>query len=409
MTDPACRLCGAALDVVFVDLGSSPPCESYLTAEQLSEPELYYPLDVRVCQECLLVQLPAHIAPEDIFSDYAYFSSYSTSWVEHARRFADAYSDRLGLDSSTLVVEVASNDGYLLRHFVDRSVPVLGVEPAGNIASVAEQSGIPTENVFFSEQVGMDIAKRHGLARLVVANNVVPHVPDPVDFAKGLRALVADDGLVSIEFQHLLRQMEKRQYDCIYHEHYSYLTLRTAELILGRAGLRVVDVEELDTHGGSLRVLSAPEETAGGPSSAVARVSALEEQAGLHTLAGHLGFSAAVAEVKQDFLGFLLECKRQGATVAGYGAPGKGNTLLNHCGVRADLLPFTVDRSPHKQGKFLPGSRIPIHPPSYLEDHCPDYIVVLPWNLQAEIAQQLAPLRERGARLVVPIPQLTVI
>lgn len=406
---PSCRLCGSALDVIFVDLGTSPPCESYLSAEQLAEPESYYPLDVRVCSECLLVQLPAHIAPEEIFSDYAYFSSYSTSWVEHARRFVESYSARLALDSTSLVVEVASNDGYLLRHLVDRGVPVLGVEPAGNVADVAEQNGVPTENLFFAEQVGMDIAKRRGRAKLVVANNVVPHVPDPVDFVKGLRALVADDGFVSIEFQHLLRQIEKRQYDCIYHEHYSYLTLRTAGLILERAGLRIVDVEELDTHGGSLRVLSAPTETAGEPSEAVARVRALEEQAGLHTLTGHLGYSSAVAEVKREFLEFLLNCQREGKTVAGYGAPGKGNTLLNHCGVRSDLLPFTVDRSPHKQGKFLPGSRIPIHSPAYLEEHCPDYIVVLPWNLQAEIAQQLAPLRERGARLVLPIPNLTVI
>ena len=408
MDVPACRLCGAALVETFVDLGMSPPCESFIDASQLDQPETFYPLHVRVCSQCLLVQLPAYIAAEDIFSDYAYFSSYSDSWVEHARRFVASATERLDLKADSFVVEVASNDGYLLQHVVNRGVRALGIEPAANVASAAIAKGIETTVQFLGEQTGEAIAKEYGKADLVVANNVFAHVPDIVDFAKGLRELVSDSGYVSIEIPHLLRLVENRLYDTIYHEHYSYLSLLTTLRVLKRAGLAVVDVEELPTHGGSLRTWSTPDDRASGPSDAVAKVLADEREAGLHSLAGHRGFALEVAMARNDFVGFLLQCSREGKKVAGYGSPGKGNTLLNHAGVRADLLSFTVDRNTFKHGKYLPGSHIPIYDPVELEVARPDFIVILPWNLRAEITAQLAPLRERGAQFVVPLPKLEV-
>jgi len=387
----------------------SPLCESYLRADQLDAPETFYPLHVRICRECLLVQLPAYVPGEEIFSDYAYFSSYSDSWVAHARRYAETMRARLGLGPDSLVTEVASNDGYLLQHFVAAGIPVLGVEPARNIAEVARQRGIRTENVFLGAETGAELAERYGRADLVVANNVYAHVPDLRGFTAGLAALVKPDGLVTLEFPHLLRLIERRQYDTIYHEHYQYLSLRTAQRALATGGLRVVDVEELSTHGGSLRVYARPEGSAGETGEAVARVLAAEAAAGLHTLDGHRGFAEAVAAVKRDLMGFLLEARAKGATVVGYGAPGKGNTLLNHCGIRSDLLAWTVDRSPYKQGLFLPGTHIPIYEPERIACERPDYILVLPWNLREELTAQLAYVREWGGRLVFPIPQLEVV
>jgi 2-polyprenyl-3-methyl-5-hydroxy-6-metoxy-1,4-benzoquinol methylase len=409
VTAPACRLCGEELTRTFVDLGSSPPCESYLRADQLDQPEVFYPLNVRICDRCLLVQLPPYVNNEDIFSDYAYFSSYSDSWVAHAGRFVEEMSARLGLDASSLVVEVASNDGYLLQHAVARGIPVVGIEPAANIAQVARERGVRTEVVFLGERSGKEIADRHGKADLVVGNNVFAHTPELLDFARGLRALVADSGTVSLEFPHLLRLIEGRQYDTIYHEHYSYFTLRTAAAALLAADLAVVDVVELPTHGGSLRVLAQPAGAAGEPSAAVAKVLADEAAAGLHTVQGHAGFSGAVLEVKRDLLQLLVEASKQGLSVAGYGAPGKGNTLLNHCGIRSDLLPFTVDRSPHKQGLFLPGTHIPIHPPERLREVRPDLVLILPWNLREEIVEQLSFIREWGGRFLLPIPRPVVV
>ena len=409
MAAPRCRLCSAELNHTFVDLGMSPPCESYLGADQLDRGEVFFPLHVRVCPECLLVQLPAYIPAEDIFSDYAYFSSYSDSWVRHAGDFVDHAIGRLGLGAESFVVEVASNDGYLLQHVVASGIRALGVEPAANIAQVARDNGIPTEVAFLGETTGTDLAERHGPADLVVANNVFAHVPDIVDFSKGLRALLADDGWLSIEIPHLLRLIEGNEYDTIYHEHYSYLSLLTTQRVLAAAGLTVVDVEELPTHGGSLRTWSRPSEAAGAPGPDVARVLADEEAFGLHTLQGHDGFAASVAAVRNDFLDFLVRCSREGRTVAGYGAPGKGNTLLNHCGVRSDLMSFTVDRNPHKHGLFLPGTHIPIHPVERLEQERPDVIVIMPWNLREEIAAQLAYTGEWGAELVVALPSLTTV
>jgi len=408
MSKPQCRLCGAELTRTFVDLGMSPPCESYLDASQLDSGETFYPLHVRICSSCLLVQLPAYISGEEIFSHYAYFSSYSDSWVAHAKRFVDEAVDRLGLGASSFVVEVASNDGYLLQHVVARGVRCLGIEPAENVAEAAVDKGIPTEVVFLGEESGSKIASVHGPADLVVANNVFAHVPDIVDFAKGLRALVADTGRVSIEIPHLLRLIDGNEYDTIYHEHYSYLSLLTTQRALAAAGLTVVDVEELTTHGGSLRTWSAPSEHAPQPTAAVTRVLAAEAAAGLDTVDGHAGFAAQVATVRNDLVEFLIGCARRGETVVAYGAPGKGNTLLNHCGIRSDLIRFSVDRNPFKHGKFLPGTHIPIRPVEELEAAQPDYVLIMPWNLREEISAQLAGIRVWGGRLVVALPRLEV-
>jgi SAM-dependent methyltransferase len=408
MSVPLCRLCSAELTQTFVDLGMSPPCESYLTAEQLDQGETFYPLHVRICGKCLLVQLPTYIPAEDIFSDYAYFSSYSDSWVAHARLFVEKAVDRLGLTTASNVVEVASNDGYLLQHVVARGIRAWGIEPAGNSAMVAIDRGIPTEVQFLGEDVGRKLANEHGPADLVIANNVFAHVPDIVDFAKGLRRLLADTGYVSIEIPHLLRLIEGREYDTIYHEHYSYLSLLTTQRVLADAGLAVIDVEELPTHGGSLRTWSVPVEIGGDPSPSVARVLEIEARAGLHSIAGHEGFAKDVASVRNDLVTFLIDRSLEGARVAGYGAPGKGNTLLNHAGIRSDLLAFTVDRNPVKHGKFLPGSHIPIYPVDKIAEERPDYILILPWNLRDEIAKQLEYVREWGGRLVVPLPSLEV-
>jgi C-methyltransferase C-terminal domain/Putative zinc binding domain/Methyltransferase domain len=408
MSYPHCRLCSAELRHTFVDLGMSPPCESYLTASQIDGPETFYPLHVRVCENCLLVQLPAYIAAEDVFSDYAYFSSYSDSWVAHARRFVDTAAARLGLGEESFVIEVASNDGYLLQHTVERGIRSLGIEPAGNIAEVARGKGIDTEVMFLGEETGRDVAARHGKADLVVANNVFAHVPDIVDFSKGLRALVADSGRVSIEIPHLLRLIEGNEYDTIYHEHYSYLTLLTAQRVLGTADLDVVDIEELSTHGGSMRIWAAPTGSGSEVSPSVARVLADEAAAGLDTVEGHDGFARQVAVARNDFVEFLIGCQRTGMRVAGYGAPGKGNTLLNHCGIRSDLMEFTVDRNPHKHGMFLPGTHIPIYPVERLAEERPDYVVIMPWNLRDEITAQLSYVRDWGGRFVVSLPKLEV-
>ena len=409
MTAATCRLCDAQLTETFVDLGMSPLCESYVPEHALDGPETFYPLHVRICRECLLVQLPAYVPGEDIFSDYAYFSSYSDSWVAHAKRYADEMTGRLGLSAGSLVVEVASNDGYLLQHFVASGIPVVGVEPAANIAEVARAKGIRTEVEFLGGRTGAAVAAKYGRADLVAGNNVYAHVPDIRDFTAGLAAMVKPTGLVTLEFPHLLRLIERNQYDTIYHEHYQYLSLLTASRALATGGLVVVDVDELSTHGGSLRVHARPADSAGEPSPNVKAVLAAEEDAGLHTLDGHAGFAEAVFGIKRDVLTFLLTARAEGKTVVGYGAPGKGNTLLNHCGIRSDLMSYTVDRSPHKQRKFLPGTHIPIHHPDRIAQDRPDYILVLPWNLRTEITAQLSYVRDWGGRLVFPIPALEVV
>jgi SAM-dependent methyltransferase len=408
MSAPKCRLCGSDLTQTFVDLGMSPPCESYVEASALDVGEMFYPLHVRICSSCLLVQLPAYVAGEDIFSHYAYFSSYSDSWVAHAKRYVQTALVRLNLAEDSFVVEVASNDGYLLQHVRDLGIRCLGIEPAANIAEVARAKGIDTVSEFLGEATATAVAAEHGKADLVAANNVFAHVPDIVDFARGLRALLKDDGTVTIEIPHLLRLIEDRLYDTIYHEHYSYLSLITTQRVLAEAGLSVVDVEELSTHGGSLRTWSMPVELGIEPSERVAKVLADERAAGLDTVEGHAGFAEVVSAARDELVEFLVAARREGRSVVGYGAPGKGNTLLNHAGVREDLLAYTVDRSTFKQGMFLPGTHIPIHAPERLAETRPDYILVLPWNLREEIASQLEYTRSWGAQLVVPLPRLEV-
>ncbi len=405
---PPCRLCSDELLATFVDLGMSPPCESFLEEQELSRPETTYPLRVWVCSRCLLVQLPAHLPGVAIFSDYAYFSSYSDSWLRHARRFVGTASERLQLGPNSLLVEVASNDGYLLRHAVELGIPVVGIEPAANVARAAEAVGVRTVVRFLGRESGREIAAEYGPADLVVANNVLAHVPDLLDFVAGLRALVSEHGYVSIEVPHLLRLIQGRQFDTIYHEHYSYYSLLTASRALATGGLTVVSVEELPTHGGSLRIWAQPIETATLAGESVSKVLAEEAAAGLHDLRGHAGFSTSVLQVKRDLLDFLIQISRAGQSVAGYGAPGKGNTLLNHCGIRSDLLSFTVDRNVHKQGRFLPGTHIPVLAPEAIAQAKPDYILILPWNLRKEVAAQLSYVRQWGGRLVVPIPSLEV-
>jgi SAM-dependent methyltransferase len=404
-----CRFCHAPLSRTFVDLGMSPLCESYVPPERLDAMEPFYPLHVRICERCRLVQLPEYVAPDAIFTEYAYFSAYSDSWVEHARRYADAMIGRYGLGPEHLVVELASNDGYLLQHFVERGMRVLGVEPARNVAAAAEKRGVPSLSVFFGAQAARDIVASTGHADLVPANNVLAHVPDINDFVAGLRLLLAPKGVATLEFPHILRLIEGNQFDTIYHEHYSYLSLGTVEQIFAAHDLKLVDVEELPTHGGSLRVYARRAGDDSEPvSERVAALLALEAEHGLDRVEGYDGFGPRVEALKRDLLEFLIGARREGKRVAGYGAPGKGNTLLNYCGIRADLVEYTVDRNPYKQGMALPGTHIPIHRPERLAETRPDYILILPWNLRDEIAAQLSPAREWGARFVVPIPAVEV-
>lgn len=405
-----CRLCGGRQMKTFIDLGASPPCEAILSPRQVDLGEVTYPLHVRICECCLLVQVPEVIPAEDIFThDYAYFSSFSTSWIEHARRFTRSIVERLELGAASFVIEVASNDGYLLKHFKGAGIRCLGIEPTANTAAAARAAGIETEVVFLGAASGSDIAERYGRADLVVANNVYAHVPNLADFTQGLAALLAPEGTLTMEFPHLARLIEHRQFDTIYHEHFQYYTLLTAQRAVALGDLVITDVEELRTHGGSLRIYCRHSEAAGDPSPAVAELLTREEESGLHELRGHVGFERAVHSVKRDLLRFLLDAQEQGKRVVGYGAPGKGNTLLNHCGIRSDLIEFTVDRNPHKHGKFLPGSRIPVLAPEAIEQARPDYVVVLPWNLREEISAQLHYIARWGGRLVYAIPELEIV
>jgi hypothetical protein len=397
-----CRLCGSASLSGVVDLGATPPCERFLTAAQLDEPEMTYPLHLRVCTDCWLAQIPPLITPEETFTEYAYFSSYSSSWVEHARSFVAG----LDLAPDSFVVEVASNDGYLLQHVVARGVRCLGVEPSANVGQAARDRGVPTLTAFLGPETGRAVRAEYGPADLVIANNVYAHIPDVIGFTQGLRAMLADDGRVSIEVQHLLTLMELNQYDTIYHEHFQYYTVASAQRALAAGGLTLVDVELLPTHGGSIRLWAQP---TGEPGQRVLDVLAREKAAGLHELSGYADFAERVATVRRDLLRFLIEAAAEGKTVVGYGAPGKGNTLLNHCGVRPDLLAYTVDRNPYKHGRFTPGARIPILPPERIAADRPDYVLVLPWNLREELTRQLSYVHEWGGRLVFPIPSLEIV
>jgi SAM-dependent methyltransferase len=391
------------------DLGASPLCESFLTAGQLNQMEPFYPLRADVCERCWLVQLESYVAPEAIFTEYAYFSSYSDSWVAHARRYTEAMIDRFGLGSGSKVVELASNDGYLLQHFVERGVPVLGIEPARNVAAAAEERGVPTLTRFFGQELAGSLAGDGDQADLIVANNVLAQVPDLNDFVAGIKRLLKPGGVVTVEFPHLVRLLEENQFDTIYHEHFSYFSFGTAQRIFGHHGISLFDVEELPTHGGSLRIYGRHAEEDGPATTARAeQLAAREAAARMETLAPYLGFGARVEQTKRRLLEFLVGAKDAGASIAGYGAPGKGNTLLNYCGIRTDFIDYTVDRNPYKHGRFTPGTHIPIHPPEKLAETRPDYILILPWNLKDEIMAQLAYTQAWGARFVVPIPEVTV-
>jgi SAM-dependent methyltransferase len=404
-----CRFCAAPVSRVVCDLGASPLCETFLTGAQLNQMEPFYPLRADVCERCWLVQLERYVAAEAIFTEYAYFSSYSDSWVRHARDYAEAVTERFRLGRDSLVVELASNDGYLLQHFVARGVPVLGIEPAVNVAKAAVERGVPTLTRFFGEELAGELVAEGRRADLVVANNVLAQVPDLNGFVAGIARLLKPGGVVTVEFPHLARLMEGNQFDTIYHEHFSYFSFGTARRIFARHGLALFDVEELPTHGGSLRIWGRRADAADGAvSERVTELAARELAAGLETPAPYAGFGQRVVETKRKLLEFLIAAKRDGATIAGYGAPGKGNTLLNYCGIRTDFLDYTVDRNPYKHGRFTPGTHIPIHPPERLADTRPDYILILPWNLKDEIIEQLAYTREWGARFVVPIPEVTV-
>ncbi len=412
MTNPeqnlVCRSCGAALDQVMVDLGSSPLANSYLRAADLADAETFLPLCVYVCESCWLCQLPECASPEEIFSDYAYFSSYSTSWLDHARAYVDAMESRFGLGPTSQVVEIASNDGYLLRNFVERGIPVLGVEPAANVAEAAKKLGIPTEVRFFGREAARDLVARGFAADLLLGNNVLAHVPDLDDFVGGLALLLKPEGVLTMEFPHLVRMIEGNQFDTIYHEHFSYFSLVAVERVFSAHGLGLFDVEELATHGGSLRIYARHLPAPGGPDAArtprLIDLLARERAAGVESLAYYAGYSETVRETKRALLDFLIREKRAGKSIVGYGAPAKGNTLLNYCGVRGDFLDYTVDRSPHKQGLFLPGTRIPIRAPEAIFETRPDYVLILPWNLRSEIAGQMAAIREWGGRFLVAIP-----
>jgi SAM-dependent methyltransferase len=409
MTPATCRFCEAPLQTVFADLGMSPLSNSYVPPERANAMEPFYPLCALVCERCLLVQLEEFETPEAIFSDYAYFSSYSTSWLEHSRRYVEQMVDRWGLTASSHVVELASNDGYLLQYFVQRGIPVLGVEPAANVAEVAIANGVPTLVEFFGVAVAEKLAETRR-ADLLLGNNVLAHVPDLNDFVGGMKLLLADDGVITMEFPHLLRLIEANQYDTIYHEHFSYFSFLTARRVFGAHGLRLFDVEELPTHGGSLRVYGCHEDDSAKPDTDRAReLLAREEAAGLGSVDTYRDYARVVERDKREVLAFLIDLKAQGKSIAGYGAPAKGNTFLNYCGVRSDFLEYTVDANPHKQGYLLPGTHIPIRPLEALRETRPDIVLILPWNLREEIMEQHAYVREWGGRFAARAPELRLL
>jgi len=403
-----CRFCGVTLEKSFVDLGATPPANSFLRPIDLDRPEPHYPLHAFVCGACWLVQLPEIRTPEELFSDYAYFSSFSESWLRHAETYVDMMIGRFGFDGDALAVEIASNDGYLLQFFNQRGVGVLGIEPAANVAAAAEKKAIPTEVAFFGRKTAQRLIETGRGADLVVANNVLAHVPDINDFVGGIGTALNPQGVVTIEFPHLLNLMRETQFDTIYHEHFSYLSFLTVERIFIAHGMKIFDVETLPTHGGSLRIFAGHADAARIEDKRVSQMRARERLAGLDGPEAYEGFAARVNAVKRGLLSFLIAATADGKTVAGYGAPAKGNTLLNFCGIGSDFIDYTVDRSPHKQGLFLPGSRIPIYPPERLAQTRPDYVLILPWNLCQEIMTSMAHIRDWGGRFVTPIPEIRI-
>lgn len=409
-TDHRCRFCGSLRLHTVVDLGMSPLCQSIVPADKLNDMEPFYPLEALVCEECFLVQVPQLVSGESIFGgEYAYFSSYSDAWLKHAEDYVDMIVGRLGLDESTQVVELASNDGYLLKNFVERGIPCLGIEPAENVAAAAMTIGVPTRVKFFGQETARELVEEGIRARLLLGNNVLAHVPDLNDFVAGMKIVLAEDGVLTVEFPHLMQLMELNQFDTIYQEHYCYFSFMVVQRVFAHHGITLFDVEELWTHGGSLRIYGrhaeadAPEVT-----DAVTQMVQREKDAGYDRLDRYATFSDQVKETKHKLLEFLIAAKREGKQVVAYGAPGKGVTLLNYCGIRNDFIDYTVDRNPYKQGKYLPGTRIPVYSPDRISETRPDYVLILPWNLKEEIAQQLAYIREWGGQCLVPIPEVTM-
>lgn len=409
LTGARCRLCGTGLKHTFVDLGMSPLCESFLSPEQLDAMEPYFPLHVLVCDVCFLVQLKEYVSPEHIFREYAYFSSYSTSWVAHAKSYCEMIVRRFRLGSDSLAVELASNDGYLLQHFAPLGVPALGIEPAANVAEVAIEKGIETVVDFFGVRLAEQLAREGRKADLIIGNNVLAQVPNLNDFVAGMAKLLKPEGVITLEFPHLQRLIQENQFDTIYHEHFSYFSFLTIEQLAIRHGLKLINVEELPTHGGSLRVYLAHVDSTRVPSSSVSDLLAREDSLGFRDVRTYASFAEQVKRTKHKLLSFLISAKSNGKVICGYGAPGKGNTLLNYCGIGTDFLEFTVDRNPYKHGRVTPGMHIPIRPIEAIDAARPDYILILPWNLTREIVQQMRHVREWGAKFVVPIPEVTVI
>ena len=408
-TNANCRFCGTSLRHTFVDLGMSPLCESYLSSEQLNGMEPFYPLHANVCHNCYLVQLESYVSPEYIFTEYAYFSSYADTWLQHAKAYTDLMVERFHLNEQSYVVEIASNDGYLLQYFVEKNIPCLGIEPAANVAKVALDKGVPTLVEFFGVESARRLADQGKQADLLLGNNVLAQVPDLNDFVAGMKILLKPQGVITVEFPHLMCLMAENQFDTIYHEHFSYFSFITAEKIFAAHGLTLFDVEELPTHGGSLRIYARHQEDSSKPKSDRAiELIKREKEAGFTQMECYANFAEQVKETKRKLLDFLIKVKREGKTVVGYGAPGKGNTLLNYCGIRTDFLDYTVDRNPYKQGKFLPGTHIPIYHPDKIAETKPDYVLILPWNFKDEIMKQMASIRNWGGQFVVFIPEVRV-
>ena len=405
----SCRFCQTPLTHTFVDLGMSPICNDMVKLEKANEMEPFYPLHTYVCDNCFLVQLDEFVSPSNIFDDYTYFSSYSTSWLAHAKRYTDKMVDEYGINENSLVVEIASNDGYLLQYFKEKNVPHLGVEPARNVAEHAIEKGIRTEIKFFGVKTAQEVVADYGQADLILGNNVLAHVPDINDFVGGMKVLLKPSGHITMEFPHLMTLINENQFDTIYHEHFSYLSWIAVEQIFAHHGLKLFNVEELPTHGGSLRIYACHDDDPRPLTEAAKELKARELAAGYNTLAPYADFTEQVKETKRKILEFLIQAKREGKTVVGYGAPGKGNTLLNYCAIRQDFLDYTVDRSPHKQGKLLPGTHIPVYGPEKIAETQPDYVFILPWNLKKEIMEQMSYVRDWGGKFVIPIPEIQVL
>ncbi len=400
-----CRFCGNALHQIFVDLGMSPLANSYLVAEDLQKMEPHYPLSIYVCENCYLVQLPVFETPEGIFSDYAYFSSFSDSWLKHAKTYTEMMVDRFGYDGKSYVIEIASNDGYLLQYFKEKSIPILGIEPAKNVAVAANEAGIATLVKFFSTNTARELAEEGKYADLIIGNNVLAHVPGLNDFVEGMKVILKKDGVITMEFPHLMRLVAENQFDTMYHEHFSYFSFTTVEKVFAKHGLTLFDVEELPTHGGSLRIYARhTEDTTKPVGERVSDLKGREEALGMTRMEYYLSFGEKVKETKRKILDFLIKAKREQKSIVGYGAPAKGNTLLNYCGVRTDFIEYTLDRSPHKQGQYLPGTHIPIYHPDKVKETKPDYLVILPWNLKEEIMGQMSYIRDWGGKFVTLIP-----